>query len=428
MHMRTRIQHILPDNMRLPFWIIVLRILLDILYCTMIQPAFAYYGFQNDFSVFRYVLSWLMLAAMIFAVTNWRDKEYVSYKITFILLCFSYLPTIVLYAYMDAPFILHFLLYYSILVISVTLIPPLEIKDAGRGYRLKRYILLLIVAVLLCNEVFIWARYSNFHLQLDLGSVYETREEAKTYSIPRILGYLHSWSRTTAPFLAIYFLHKKQRLLFVLMLLCQLIAFFIDASRLVLFSIILCIGLYFLLRHGRSFIRFIPVGLSGVSIASLLEKPLLGTILLSSLTIRRMMFTPSLLNYMYFEYFTSHGFDYFRSSFLGRFFPSPYKMGLADTIGQAYFNSSMHANNGLFSDAYANLGVIGVIVMPLLMALVLRVLDGSTRRVPPVASQAFAITFGFSLISSSFFTVLLTHGLLFACLVPYFCKSDSCAE
>ena len=307
--MRIRLQHILPDNMRLPFWIIVLRILLDVLYCTMIQPAFAYYGFQNDFSLFRYVLSWAMLAAMLFAVSAWRDKEYVSYKITLILLCFSYLPTIILYAYMDAPFILLFLLYYCILVVGVSVIPPLEIRDGGRGTRLKRCILLLIVAVLLCNELFIWAKYAGFHLQLDLDSVYETREEAKTYSIPRVMGYLHSWSRTMAPFLALYFLNKKKKASVVLMLFCQLIAFFIDASRLVLFSIILCLGLYFILKRGRSFIRFIPAGLSGISIACLLERPLIGTILLSSLTVRRMMFMPSLLNYMYYEYFTKHGFD-----------------------------------------------------------------------------------------------------------------------
>ena len=325
---------------------------------------------------------------------------------------------------MDAPFIGLLIAYYAVLVISVDLLAPIRVTGKYIGKDAGYYLLLLFVAVLVLNELYIWAAYTHFHIQLDLYNVYDVRSESKTYSMPLLMYYIHAWARTLTPFIALYFLHNKKRLIFSGLLVLQFITFSIDASKSVFFSMVVSLGLYFLLKKGKSFIHYIPFGLSCISIAGLLERILAGSAVITNYFIRRMMFFPALLNYQYAEYFSIHGFDYYRRSIGGLFSKSIYTQDMADIIGQVYYGHEMHANNGLFADAYANLGWIGVLLMPFLLALVLKVLDGSTSKVSPLAAQALVIAYGFSLMSSSFFTIMLTHGLGIVCIIAYFTQDS----
>ena len=66
-------------------------------------------------------------------------------------------------------------------------------------------------------------------------------------------------------------------------------------------------------------------------------------------------------------------------------------------IGRIYYHDGLNANNGLFSDAYSNMGFIGLLVMPFILLLLIRMLDkfsyGLDYRLPLVISIQFALAF-----------------------------------
>src|SRR5699024_5500416 len=125
-----------------------------------------------------------------------------------------------------------------------------------------------------------------------------------------------------------------------------------------------------------------------------------------------------LLNYFYFDFFSINEFDYFRQSLLGNLgIKSPYSTRIARIIGSNYYGGG--ANNGLFSDAYYNLGTWGIIIMPLLIILALRLLDACTEGLSNKISIATVIILSINFISSSFFTVMISHGFLAVCFTLY---------
>jgi len=82
-------------------------------------------------------------------------------------------------------------------------------------------------------------------------------------------------------------------------------------------------------------------------------------------------------------------------------------------IGRLYMhNAATNANNGMIADAFANLGYAGILIMPILMIVVLKLLDkyakGLDLRIYIVISLYIAI----QLMNSFLATAFLTGGIL----------------
>ena len=85
----------------------------------------------------------------------------------------------------------------------------------------------------------------------------------------------------------------------------------------------------------------------------------------------------------------------------------------------------MYANNGLFSDAYLNLGVWGVIILPIFIMILLRLFDKCMGRANISLQIGATIYVVICLMGSSFFTNLFSHGfLLLALLFCFLNKND----
>ena len=151
---------------------------------------------------------------------------------------------------------------------------------------------------------------------------------------------------------------------------------------------------------------------------------LFDNLTLMSMFARRVMYLPNQLAECYFDFFSNHEADYFRNSFLRNFgFTSPYGE-IPFYIGKVYFNSpSMHANCGLLADAMTNLSYLGIVVFPILIGFMFKVLDWCSEIIESKLYIAIALNIGMTLISSSLFTALLSHGIILIafCL---FCLSN----
>jgi hypothetical protein len=80
--------------------------------------------------------------------------------------------------------------------------------------------------------------------------------------------------------------------------------------------------------------------------------------------------------------------------------------------GYSIGDFSARANNGLFSDAYMNLGVVGVLIYPIILAVYLRILDGAANGLPDRIMPVIVIYVAFVLLGMTFTSALFTSGLL----------------
>jgi hypothetical protein len=133
-----------------------------------------------------------------------------------------------------------------------------------------------------------------------------------------------------------------------------------------------------------------------------------------------------MLNAYYFDFFINNTPDYFRQSILKYIgIQSPYP-DIRHMIGSIYFSRpEMGANSGLISDAITNFGVIGIVIMPIMIAIALRFFDNCVKGLNKRFYVALCVLVSYYFISSFFFTILLTHGFLALCIVFYILPRDS---
>ena len=102
----------------------------------------------------------------------------------------------------------------------------------------------------------------------------------------------------------------------------------------------------------------------------------------------------------------------------------PYDLPVNFLIGEQYSGDvATSANNGFISDAFANLGYLGVAVISMLVAVIF-----STFKSMNISHRFFGIFFilmSFTMVGSAFFTTLLTHGLLILLLVSQLFLKDT---
>ena len=210
----------------------------------------------------------------------------------------------------------------------------------------------------------------------------------------------------------------------------QLMAFCADGSKSTLFSIIIAYGIVKFLYNKKDVDLFksgnikyyILSGLVAINFLGFIEFNFLKSANIYNYFVRRLFFVPALLNQYYFDFFSNHEIDLFRQSFMGKLgFESPYTDQIQKIISSVYFNTpEMLANNGLFSDAFMNLGSMGMFIMPMLICVLLRFLDYCAEGINPFYLLTIMVNVSYIFMSSSFFTVLLTHGFILLCLIMKF--------
>jgi len=226
----------------------------------------------------------------------------------------------------------------------------------------------------------------------------------------------------------VYF-YKNNRFFFSsLTIAIQVLAFLCDGSKSTLFSLIIVIFLATKVKRSEHKAKialndkiklYLIWELALINFAGLIEYKVFNSAFIYNYFIRRLFFVPARLHEKYYLFFSENPVDLFRQSILRRFgIASPYEKSIQTMIGARYFNdANLIANNGLFSDAYMNLGGYGVIIMPILLAFAFNFLDTCASNAEIIYLITPIISTSYVFMSSSFFTALATHGYLIMCLI-----------
>lgn len=413
--------------------IIAIRIILDYVYFRIVVSVWGYSGFIDNRSTENFFLSWLFLAIsfpLIVPVIK-SKRERVSSLIVTILYIFSYIPfTTCIFAglFSDENFIILNTFYWLILLgleafFLTKEVLPSSINVTFGKVGLSRLVVAFLGFLSLSIILFVSWRYTGFRLNFDLYNVYELRGEAREYNFPILINYFLSWTNAINPLLMGYCLAKGKNVLAGFFFMVQMLSFGIGGHKSVFFAPILVLLAAFFgekvsFQKLKKYILVSYFSLGGVAI---FEELIFESENLTGVIIRRLCFLPNHIAYSYFDYFQTHSYDFFRGSFLRHFgFNSPYSDGIARVIGNSYYSLGNNANNGLFSDAFANLGYVGIFIMPILLTAVLFLLDKCSSGININVISAVAIIFSISFLSSFSLTVILTHGLLVCCIILLF--------
>lgn len=399
---------------------LLFKLILDIAYVTFQSPVYGYTGFDLNFSIGNYVLSWCFTIAIIVVTPNILKKVSDYFLVTF---SFSLiLPLLSLYG-------LNYELSFFPVLVSLCsylgLFAILKTKTSDSGMRFS-YIkngpkIFQLVCYTMIGYLVIWyvasGAINNFNL--DPSKVYQFRKMNSQLTNLGVLTYLNIWVYKVFNLsLIAYALLKKKRILFIALLLVQVFFYGVSAHKAVLFTPLIIISIYFYFTHTKA-LATVPLAFLLVCSISLIMYHYGGNSLPASLIINRVFFIPNYLTFVYFDFFSSHAFSYWSDSF--NFLLSPvYPEGIPPTIG-SYLGTNEFANNGFISSGFSQAGIYGVIFYVILTALILKVIDQFSEDVGVLwFALCIVITPLRSLIiSADLMTTLLTHGLLLSILMLF---------
>lgn len=404
------------------FLIIIYRIFLDILYIKVIVPNFGYMGFISYYNQTHYLISWAILIVFIpIIIRGINDKVHPSSFIITLLSFMSFIPftSMIAFYYFTYSYIIANTLFWFFLFNSHRLflrVQFFKIKKLNKG--LNNPLIWGISLISLLVVLIISWRYTGFRLNFNLFTVYDLRSEASTYNYPTIISYLYSASNAINPVILVYSLIRKNYLLAIFITFIQLLSFGINGSKSIFFVTLLSIFVYFYFKD--KFISKISWLFSGVALIGIIEFFIINSRLITDYIIRRVMYVPNLLNYYHYDFFTTYQPDYFKQSFLRHFGVQSQYERIPNLIGFEYFNApSMAANSGLISDAITNLGIFGIIVMPIILAVLFRTFDHLTEGLDKRIYIVSCIYISYVIISSFLLPALLTHGFIAMFLILY---------
>ena len=360
--------------------IVFYKHLVDLSYIVT-QERFEYAGlFKLSQSSGSTWLSWWLLILLLPMVMASFHRTTISARIVSILFMISVVPTISLIGFRQdysGVYIFLIMIYWTIFLLAWNYTPTVILSNRKDNSSL--FGLYIIIGVFSFVVLYVWARHAQFHIQTDLfETVYETRARAREFSIGRLMSYVWLSADNILPLCVAYLLYKKRYMIASALVIIVFINFSITATKQILALLVLSILGYFFygfLSRGR----YIVYALCFLLIISLLEPLVFGTYLVSYIPYR-VFFIPAELHYTYFSFFQINSFDYFSQGPLRAFVESEYDIAIAFLISDFCCGDvSARSNNGLFSDAYQNLGTLGVFIMPLLPVFYLKALDGATR-------------------------------------------------
>jgi len=264
--------------------------------------------------------------------------------------------------------------------------------------------------------------YSRFRISISLDNVYQFRREAKAYGLPIVFRYFYSWASWLTPLLIGYYIRKKNLKIAVSLLIIQLLMFGFNGMKGPLFlALVVIIVNIFLPRISLSSMNTLSLlGFCMIGTISIITYKLSGNYAVSNVLINRLSIMPVDIFNAYFQFFVEHTPDYFRNSFLRYLgFRSPYS-NIPHLISLYYYGIDQGANSGLISDAITNFGIIGIIIMPVIVAFFIKLFDSVTYGLDERMVFPIALYLVIMLISLFLLQVMLTGGGLMILLLAYY--------
>lgn len=393
---------------------IIYKLFLDVYYVSVISKYWAIDGLTCSVSEINYILSWVLYIVgycTIMGVKN--DIVLIFLHMQWIL---TIAPTIVICGVQDNRSMIY-MIYILLVVVVQRLVGGKERKSVPISFgneRLEMYvtIFLCIIVAAVWGIMAVWNEFAGVKA-FDLVYIYEMRSKLV---YPPLFGYIVSWvTRAIIPWLLIVGLHRKKVFLILYSLFFEIIFYMILGHK----SLILLVGVIVIV-YTFSKINVLLIGTYFGMLCSLLIGTVFGwtdsklMILFNGLLGERTLFIPALIRHQFYDFFSKYPKVYFSDGMLGRFFSQTnlYKNSLGYMV-YAYNNQGnleVEANSGYLADSYAQMGIVGMLIIGIMVILVVKFFSSYSSYVPKSILCCITVQFCVLLNDGAFFTILLTGG------------------
>ena len=345
---------------------------------------------------------------------------------------FSILPSITVFAVRNGDTIAFFyiLIFWSVFAFCCDFISKytygLDIKYNRKLLLPKsnNHVISLCFMFVLITTVYFSYRYGNFRFFVPFSEVYNYRMDVSNY-MEVVEAYVFSWNNNLLlPMLIIVHLCNNKYTLVILDILLGLMSYSIYGNKVIVFQILYVIGLWMARKFKlddfiNTIVMFTIIITIGCSI--LFEEKMFG--FWGGGLLYRLLYIPAEAHWFYFDFFQYNPLLYLRQGILRGIIEDPYEYPVPVIIGSCFdYNHTgqyNNLNNGLFSDAYANFGVVGVLIYPIIISVLIFLYSRSMRMFDPTFRKAIMITFFFNIISASIFQSMLTGGMIVGVLIMF---------
>ena len=412
-------------DLRLIFYLIVARLVVDYSYLTILLPVYSYRGFEGDLSSYKSRFLFSLLFIVPFIINAGTKK--ISHFATFMLLIGIFVPVSSMFAFGAINYNWFFLNLGFFVFISIAnkFLSEMEYRipfiDFPKIFKPLLYSLFFVSLILFIQ--FYGLTFNVRLLTFDSELIYQQRDIYKSFSEPSgILSYLFSFlTHVFLPTLFAFSIIKKKYILFLPLLFVVIAIFSTSAMKslpivmLLLFSIIF-IEKYFKRNTIYAYLNFYSLGIFIINIFYAIYPKFL---LIPALIIYRAIFIPSLVGKYYYEFFQENRYTYFLdSNIISKITNKSYYLdGLPYRIGEVYFNKGLYANTGLISDGYSKLGVLGVFLIALTFIIIMHFIEFISKNKNHIMVKAILIYPILFLINGSLITSFLTGGLMISIIL-----------
>lgn len=387
--------------------ILLWKLICDYLY-PLIFDNFSYYGIELDFNIYKLIETYLVIIVsyLLLSFTKFTNTS----LLLVVLLIFQIIPLSTYYSYANESSIFFrtiYICFFSYLISNRFIVNKnLIMFKSYVSLKFLVFIGILIVATMI---------YNNGLPSLDsfnLFSVYERRSNFISNSLFERLNSILVY--VISPILLVYSIISKNKLFLIISIGFSVIFFLLSGGKYAFFLIILTPLFYYVydINNNKSIYRLsIILFLFAIIFYNVSSINEIGEYIFNQYYFRTFI-TPAWLSFVYYDIFQSEPFYYFSETLS---FMNQKSQTVPELVGDYLFQDlgGSFANNGMFGDAYANLGLAGIIIISFLFNFLIIFLN--SLKISDVYKKILPIyisVVGFFLINSSFLSLLSSRGLI----------------
>lgn len=404
---------------------ILYKIILDLTYMFVISPIYDYAYMILDFSLGKYLLSWLYLVLIAFLIP--KGKEKISHLVLQLHAFIMIIPMLTIYALVDkqSDFMFAIMCCFIIEIIVIN-----KNKLVIRMPRIVNSQFLIKLIIYSCTIItYVSIIYANgIHLDaINFSKIYSIREnEVVPFGF---LGYLTSWQyRIFNPYMIVSSYLSNNKGTLKLFAFLQIVLYFITPRKEILFSVFLIIGVVFMLNK-LSFFKSSLIGLS-VGILGTVSIFFVKISVIPVSLVTRLLIEPAIIKFQHFEVFSHYDKLFFSEGLIGKILSINYPFDLpSGVIVFRYFNTgTSNSNTGYLANAFDNMGFLGMFIMTLVFILIMLIIDSLSVKLNKNYVFALVIYPMFLLNDGDLLTMLLTGGIGIFILILFLDQKSFDAE
>lgn len=409
---------------------IVYKLSLELLFIYNLSSIYDYLGVRLDYSGYKMFISWVVFFILIMLTLNFEKHSFWFIVIQLFSL-FVIVPSISLYGLknLHTTYFIYNLIFWLFFIIYAIFLSKIKFTSTSfiniaQKININDTVLTIIFIVSAISVLVASYLYGDFRVMIDFNDIYKYRLELREVSMPVYFRYMLPFMGTISlPLCVMEYLNRKKYIFLGLTLLVGLMLFSINGMKTWLFVYFVVFAVYNVTKkeyNNYSIInRILTLFIIGSIVGYIFSVYYKNNVI--SGNIHRMTIAVPEISYYFIDYFIDKEPLLLRGSILRHLLQYPYSIPIEFQIGGLYMgNFANRANNGLLGDAYSNFKFFGVISYPFLYTLVFKILQIVLHRYDYKTNYFMLFVLIWASMNTSFFTWLLTGGVIMVCFIYYF--------